>query len=53
VPRIISYRVITIFEVGIYDYDKALLVMPMSDVQTLLMFGNSVGMIEVVTVDPD
>jgi lipoprotein-releasing system permease protein len=53
VPRIISYRIVTIFEVGIYDYDKAFVVMPMSDAQTLLMLGNSVGMIEVVTVDPD
>jgi len=53
VPRIISYRVVSIFEVGIYDYDKAFVVMPMADAQTLLSLGNAVGMVEVVTVDPD
>ena len=53
VPRIISYKIVAIFEVGIYDYDKAFVVMPMQDAQTLLMLGDAVGMVEVVTVDPD
>jgi len=53
VPRIISYRIVSIFEVGIFDYDKAFVVMPMQDAQTLLLLGDAVGMIEVVTVDPD
>ncbi|TRW18395.1 lipoprotein-releasing ABC transporter permease subunit [Glacieibacterium frigidum] len=53
VPRIISYRIVSIFEVGIYDYDKAFVVMPMADAQTLLSLGNAVGMVEVVTTDPD
>ena len=53
VPRIIAYRIVAVFEVGIYDYDKAFVVMPMSDAQTLLMLGDAVGMVEVVTVDPD
>jgi lipoprotein-releasing system permease protein len=53
VPRIISYRVAAIFEVGVYDYDKAFVILPMEDAQTLLMLGNSVTMIRVQTVDPD
>ena len=53
VPRIVSYRIVAIFEVGIYDYDKAFVVMPMSDAQTLLRLGDGIGMIEVVTDDPD
>ena len=53
VPRIIAYKIVAIFEVGIYDYDKAFVVMPMADAQTLLMLGSAVGMIEVTTVDPD
>jgi lipoprotein-releasing system permease protein len=53
VPRIISYKVTAIFEVGIYDYDKAFVVMPIEDAQTLLMLGDAVGMIEVDTVDAD
>ena len=53
VPRIVSYQVAAIFEVGVYDYDKAFVIMPMSDAQTLLMLGDSVGMIEIQTVDAD
>jgi lipoprotein-releasing system permease protein len=53
VPRIVSYRVAAIFEVGVYDYDKSFVIMPIEDAQTLLLLGDSVGMIELDTVDPD
>lgn len=53
VPRQIGYRVAAIFEVGIYDYDQAFVVMPMKDAQTLLLIGDTVGMIEVKVTDPD
>ncbi|MDB5693606.1 MAG: lipoprotein-releasing transporter permease subunit [Alphaproteobacteria bacterium] len=53
VPRIVSYRVAAIFEVGVYDYDKTFVVMPIEDAQAFLMLGDSVGMIEIQTVDPD
>jgi len=53
VPRIVSYRVAAVFEVGIYDYDNAFVVMPLGDAQTLLMLGDAVGMVEVQTVDAD
>ena len=53
VPRIVSYTVGAVFEVGIYDFDAAFVVMPMEDAQTLLMLGDDVGMIEVQTDDPD
>ena len=53
VPRIIGYNVAAIFEVGVYDYDKAFVIMPIPDAQTLLMLDDAVGMIEVQTVDPD
>ncbi|HEY0085714.1 MAG TPA: lipoprotein-releasing ABC transporter permease subunit [Allosphingosinicella sp.] len=53
VPRIVSYTVAAIFEVGVYDYDKAFVVMPIEDAQTLLMLGDAVGMVEVQTVDAD
>jgi len=53
VPRIVSYQVAAIFEVGVYDYDKAFVVMPMPDAQTLLMLDDAVGMIEIQTVDAD
>jgi lipoprotein-releasing system permease protein len=53
VPRIVSYKVGAIFEIGVYDYDKSYVLMPMEDAQTLLLMGDSVGMIEVNTVNPD
>ena len=51
VPRIVSYRVAAIFEVGVYAYDNTYVVMPMADAQTLLMLGDAVGMIRVQTND--
>ena len=53
VPRQIAYRVAAIFEIGVYDYDERFVVMPMQDAQTLLLLGDSVGMIEVQVDDPD
>jgi len=53
VPRQVSYQIAAIFEVGVYDYDKAFVIMPMEDAQTLLLLGDVVGMIEVQTVDAD
>jgi lipoprotein-releasing system permease protein len=53
VPRIVTYTVGAIFEVGIYDYDKAFVIMPMKDAQTLLMLGDNVGVVEIQTSNPD
>lgn len=53
VPRIVDYQVAAIFEIGVYDYDKAFVVMPMQDAQDFLMLGDAVSMIEVTTTDPD
>ncbi|MBX7496252.1 lipoprotein-releasing ABC transporter permease subunit [Qipengyuania sp. 6B39] len=53
VPRQIGYEVAAIFEVGVYDYDGAFVVMPMQDAQTLLLIGDAVQMIEVQVADPD
>lgn len=53
VPREISYHVAAIFEIGVYDFDKLYVVMPMQDAQLLLLTGDQVGMIEVKTTDPD
>ncbi len=53
VPRIVDYRVAGIFEVGLYDFDKAFVVMPIEEAQNFLMLGDAVGMIEVQTEDPD
>jgi lipoprotein-releasing system permease protein len=53
VPRIVTYTVGAIFEVGIYDYDKAFVLMPMPEAQSLLMLGDQVGVVEIQTNDPD
>ena len=53
VPRQVGYEIAAIFEVGVYDYDGAFVVMPMRDAQTLLLTGESIGMIEVQVTDPD
>lgn len=52
-PRQIGYEVAAIFEVGVYDYDGAFVVMPMQDAQTLLLIGDSVQMIEVTVQNAD
>ncbi|HEX5182884.1 MAG TPA: lipoprotein-releasing ABC transporter permease subunit [Allosphingosinicella sp.] len=52
-PRIVSYRVAAIFEVGVYDYDKAFVIMPIEDAQNLLMMGEDVGMVEIQVAEPD
>jgi lipoprotein-releasing system permease protein len=51
--RSVSYTVGAIFEIGVYDYDKAYVMMPLQDAQKLLLMGDSVGMVEINTVDPD
>src|SRR3954467_15881898 len=53
VPRIVSYRVTAVFEVGVYDYDKAFVLMPIEDAQTFLMMPDEVGMVEIQTDDAE
>jgi lipoprotein-releasing system permease protein len=53
VPREVTYTVGAIFEIGVYDYDKAFVVMPMQDAQQLLLMGDQVGSIEIQTSNPD
>ncbi|MEQ1538473.1 MAG: lipoprotein-releasing ABC transporter permease subunit [Sphingorhabdus sp.] len=53
VPREISYEVAAIFEVGVFDYDEAFVIMPIEDAQLLMLMGDEIGMIELKTTDPD
>src|SRR5256714_5157596 len=46
VPREVTYTVGAVFEIGVYDLDKAYVVMPMQDAQQLLLMSHQVGMIE-------
>ncbi|MES2986412.1 MAG: lipoprotein-releasing ABC transporter permease subunit [Pseudomonadota bacterium] len=51
--RVVQYTVVSIFEVGIYDFDKIFVIMPIPDAQTLLLLGDGVSMVEIDTNDPD
>ena len=51
--RQVGYEVGAIFEIGLYDFDETFVIMPMSDAQTLLLLGGTVGLIEVTVTDPD
>jgi lipoprotein-releasing system permease protein len=53
VPRQVGYRVAAIFEIGVYDYDEKFVIMPIPDAQTLMLTGDTIGMIEVKTDDAD
>lgn len=51
--RSVSYTVEAIFEVGVYDFDKIFVIMPIEDAQTLLLLGDAVSMVSMDTNDPD
>jgi lipoprotein-releasing system permease protein len=53
VPRQVGYTVAAVFEIGIYQFDETYVVMPMADAQTLLLAGDTIGMIEITTTDPE
>jgi lipoprotein-releasing system permease protein len=53
VPRQVGYTVTAIFEVGVYDFDDTMVIMPMENAQTLLLFGDAISAIEVTTRDAD
>jgi len=53
IPRIVTYTVAAVFEVGVYDYDKLYVVMPMQDAQTLLLMGDNVSTVKIDTSNPD
>ena len=52
-PRIASYRIAAIFQVGVYQYDNAFVFLPMQTAQAYFQMGDDVGAIEIVVEDPD
>src|SRR5439155_6317494 len=53
VPREETYTVGAIFEIGVYDYDKAFVLLPIQDAQELLLMGDQVNDVEIETAAPD
>jgi lipoprotein-releasing system permease protein len=52
-PRIVGYRVVALFEVGVYDYDNAFVFMPLEAAQVYFKKPDAVSGLEVFVDDPD
>ncbi len=53
VPRQRSYRIQAIFEMGMSEYDRTMVFMPMRIAQSFLSRGNAADVIEVMTTAPE
>jgi lipoprotein-releasing system permease protein len=53
VPRIKSFTVAAIFEVGMYEYDNSFVYIPLADAQAYFQLPDRVNAIEVMVDDPD
>ncbi|MDR3468375.1 MAG: lipoprotein-releasing ABC transporter permease subunit [Xanthobacteraceae bacterium] len=52
-PRIKTYRVAAVFEIGMSEYDSSVVFMPLAEAQTYFGRANDVTAIEVYTNNPD
>ncbi|MEM6682500.1 MAG: lipoprotein-releasing ABC transporter permease subunit [Pseudomonadota bacterium] len=52
-PRFVSYQVVAIFEVGIFNFDNAFVYLPLEAAQTYFRMRGSVSGIELQVDDPD
>lgn len=52
-PRFVSYEVVAVFEVGIFNFDNAFVYLPLEAAQTYFRMGDSVSGIELQVDDPD
>jgi lipoprotein-releasing system permease protein len=52
-PRIKTYRVLAVFEIGMSEYDSTFVFMPLAEAQAYFNRANDVTSIEVYTTDPD
>jgi lipoprotein-releasing system permease protein len=53
VPRIKTYKVAAVFEIGMSEYDASFVFMPLAEAQAYFNRGNDVNAIEIYTTDPD
>ena len=53
VPRIASYRIVGLFEVGMYEYDNSYVFLPLAAAQAYFGTGDTATQIEVFVADPD
>jgi lipoprotein-releasing system permease protein len=52
VPRLRSYRVVALFEIGMHEYDSTFVFMPLSSAQTYFQIPDAASQIEVFVADP-
>ncbi len=52
-PRIKAYPVLAIFEIGMSEYDKAFVFMPLKEAQLYFNAGSGVTALEIMVEDPD
>ncbi len=52
VPRLRAYKIVGVFEVGMFEYDNNFIYMPMQAAQTFFQLTESVSMLEVTLTDP-
>lgn len=53
VPRIANFRIVGIFEVGMYEYDSSFLYMSLANAQQFFRLGERATGVEIVLPDPD
>lgn len=53
VPRIASYQIIAVFEVGEYNYDSNYFFMPLKQAQQYFQYGDEVAALEIILTHPD
>ena len=53
VPRLRAYRIVGLFEVGMYEHDNNFIYMPLEAAQVFFQLPGEVSMIEVFTENPD
>jgi lipoprotein-releasing system permease protein len=53
VPRLRAYRIVGIFEVGMYEHDNNFIYMPLEAAQVFFQLDNAVSLLEVTTDNPD
>jgi len=52
-PRLRAYKVVAIFEVGMFEYDSSFVYLPLPAAQVFFRLGESVTGVEVMVRDPD
>ncbi|MEZ5847077.1 MAG: lipoprotein-releasing ABC transporter permease subunit [Geminicoccaceae bacterium] len=53
IPRIKSFQVVAIFEVGMYEYDNGFVYIPIADAQSYFQLGDRVTAVEIIVDEPE